>query len=176
MWAEPLCQRLYPGEEAAVLLRRFALLVPMLYCDLLADAMTKGLGQQAACARYSVISNVLDVALMYFLLPRFGIDGYFLSFTLTHAVNFGLSLRKALSVGGVRLSRSFALMTPACAAFALFGGSCFTGPVRQAAAFLGLFFGLCFYLGILGKGDVRWIRELIFGDGKRAIMAGATNS
>ena len=176
LWAEPLCQRLYPGEEAAVLLRRFALLVPMLYCDLLADAMTKGLGQQAACARYSVISNVLDVALMYFLLPRFGIDGYFLSFTLTHAVNFGLSLRKALSVGGVRLSRSFALMTPACAAFALFGGSCFTGPVRQAAAFLGLFFGLCFYLGILGKGDVRWIRELIFGDGKRAIMAGATNS
>jgi O-antigen/teichoic acid export membrane protein len=67
--AEPLCARLYPGEEVAGLLRRFALLVPMLYCDLLADAMTKGLGQQAAVARYSVISNVLDVAMMYFLLP-----------------------------------------------------------------------------------------------------------
>ena len=59
--AEPLCARLYPGENIAGLLRRFAVLVPMLYCDLIADAMTKGLGQQAACARYSVISNVLDV-------------------------------------------------------------------------------------------------------------------
>ena len=174
--AQPLCQRLYPGEEVAGLMRRFALLVPMLYCDLLADAMTKGLGQQAACARYSIISNVLDVALMFFLLPRFGIDGYFFSFAVTHAVNFGLSLRKALTIGGVRLSRYFALMTPACAAFALFGGSCFTGPLRRAAAFLGLFFGLCFYLGILGRGDIRWLRNLIFPTGKPVNMANATNS
>ena len=174
--AEPLCARLYPGEEVAGLLRRFALLVPMLYCDLLADAMTKGLGQQAAVARYSVISNVLDVAMMYFLLPRFGIDGYFFSFTLTHAVNFGLSLRKALTISGVRMNRSFAILTPVCAAFAVFGGSCFTGPVRRAAAFLGLFFGLCFYLGLLGRGDIRWIRNLIFRPQKQPKFADATNS
>ena len=74
-----------------------------------------------------------------------------------------MSLRKALAVGGVRLNRFFALMTPACAAFALFGGSCFTGPLRRAAAFLGLFFGLCFYMGLLGKGDIRWLRGMIQG-------------
>ena len=174
--AEPLCARLYPGEEVAGLLLRFALLVPMLYCDLLADAMTKGLGQQAAVARYSVISNVLDVAMMYFLLPRFGIDGYFFSFTLTHAVNFGLSLRKALTISGVRMNRSFAILTPVCAAFAIFGGSCFTGPVRRSAAFLGLFFGLCFYLGLIGKGDIRWLRKLIFRPQKQPRFADATNS
>ena len=174
--AEPLCARLYPGEEVAGLLRRFALLVPMLYCDLLADAMTKGLGQQAAVARYSVISNVLDVAMMYFLLPRFGIDGYFFSFSLTHAVNFGLSLRKAMTISGVRGSIHFALMTPACAAFAIFGGSCFTGPVRRSAAFLGLFFGLCFYLGLLGRGDIRWLQNLISRPQKQPKFADATNS
>ena len=91
-------------------MKRFALLVPMLYCDLLADAMTKGLGQQAACARYSVISNVLDVTLMFFLLPKFGIDGYFLSFTVTHALNFVLSLRKVLCISGVRLNIASALL------------------------------------------------------------------
>ena len=174
--AEPLSARLYPGEEVAGLLRRFALLVPMLYCDLLADAMTKGLGQQAAVARYSVISNVLDVAMMYFLLPRFGIDGYFLSFSLTHALNFALSLRKALTIGGVRMNRSFAILTPVCAAFAVFSGNCFTGPIRRTAAFLGLFFGLCFYLGLLGRGDIRWIRNLIFRSQKQPKFADATNS
>lgn len=174
--AEPLCDRLYPGEDIAPLLRRFSLLVPMLYCDLLADAMTKGLGQQAACARYSVISNVMDVSLMFFLLPQFGIDGYFISFALTHAVNFGLSLRKVLQIGEVRMSRYFALMVPACAAFAVFGGRCFTGPIRRSAAFLGLFFGLCFYLGLLGKGDLRWIRNLIFSSKNTTKIADATNS
>ena len=174
--AEPLCPRLYPGENIAPLLKRFALLVPMLYCDLLADAMTKGLGQQAACARYSIISNVLDVSLMFFLLPEFGIDGYFLSFTITHALNFSLSLRKVLSIGGVRLSSTFALLTPACAAFAVFGGSCFTGPIRRAVAFLGLFFGFSFYLGLLGRGDLRWVRSLIFNVKKQAKTADATNS
>ena len=161
--AEPLCARLYPGENITPLMKRFALLVPMLYCDLLADAMTKGLGQQAACARYSVISNVLDVALMFVLLPKFGLDGYYWSFTLTHALNFALSLRKTLSVGGVTLDRHFAVLMPACAAFALFGGSCFTGPIRRAGAFLGLFFGLCFYTGLLGRGDLRWLKGMLFG-------------
>ena len=113
--AEELCRWLYPGQELTPLLRRFALLVPMLYCDLLADAMTKGLGQQAACARYSILSNIADISLMYFLLPRFGIDGYFVSFALTHALNFALSLRKVLQIGGVRLRGFFPFLAPAAA-------------------------------------------------------------
>ncbi len=174
--SDPLCRRLYPGEDIAPLLRRFALLVPMLYCDLLADAMTKGLGQQAACARYSILSNLADIALMYFLLPRFGIDGYFLSFTLTHALNFALSLRKVLQIGDVRPGGRFALLAPAAAAFALLGGSSFTGSVRRTAAYLGLFLGLCFYVGILGRGDIRWIHNLIFPPENPLKSADATNS
>lgn len=174
--ADPVCARLYPGAEIAPLMKRFALLVPMLYCDLLADAMTKGLGAQKSVAMYSILSNVVDISLMYFLLPRFGIDGYFISFTMTHALNFALSLRKALQLGGVKIRSAFVLMMPLAAAFAVFAGSCFTGPVRRAAAFLGLFFGLSFYTGALGKGDLRWIRNLIFTRQKHPIIADATNS
>lgn len=174
--AECLCAKFYPGEEIAGLMHRFSLLVPMLYCDLIADAMTKGLGQQAACARYSIISNTLDIALMYYLLPRYGIDGYFLSFTLTHALNFALSLRKVLQIGGVRLRGSFARLAPVCAVFGIFGGRCFTGSLRQTAAFLGLFFGLSFYLGVLGPGDIRWLKGLIFAKEKPTKTIDATNS
>lgn len=163
--AEPLCRRLYPDEDIAPLLMRFAVLVPMLYCDLIADAMTKGLGQQAACARYSIISNTVDVALMFFLLPHWGINGYFFSFTVTHMLNFALSLRRILKIGGVKPGLHFALLTPAAAVFAVFGGSCFTGVVRRTAAFLGLFFGLCFYTGVLTKGDMRWVKGLVLPEG-----------
>lgn len=174
--AEQVSAWLYPDEDIAPLMRRFAILVPMLYCDLIADAMTRGLGQQAACARYSVISNTVDVGLMFFLLPKYGIDGYFLSFAVTHALNFALSLRKVLQIGSVKVSGPLALLAPAAAVFAVFGGSCFTGILRRSAAFLGLFFGLCFYLGVLGRGDIRWIRGLIFGGRKQPKTADATNS
>lgn len=173
---DPLCARLYPGQQIAPLMKRFSVLVPMLYCDLLADAMTKGLGQQAACARYSIISNILDISLMFFLLPKLGIDGYFLSFALTHAVNFCLSLRKVLSIGGVRLSRRFSILIPICAVFSVFGGSCFTGSIRRVAAFLGLFFSLCIYLGILGKEEIQHFKNLIFPWFKQRKTPVATNS
>ena len=173
--AEPLMARLYPGEDIARLLRRFAVLVPMLYCDLIADAMTKGLGQQTACARYSIISNILDVGLMYFLLPRFGIDGYFISFALTHAVNFALSLRKVLTIGGVRISGIFPVLTVGSAVLAVFGGSCFAGLTQRIAAFLGLFFGICFYTGAMGKGDIRWLLGLLSNPQKQRKTADATN-
>ena len=43
--AAPLGETLYHSEEAGRYLMLFALLSPMLYCDALIDAMTKGLGQ-----------------------------------------------------------------------------------------------------------------------------------
>ena len=60
--------------------------------------------------------------------------------------------------------------------FSIFGGSCFTGPIRRTSAFLGLFLGLSFYLGVLGRGDIRWLRNLIFGARKQPKTADATNS
>lgn len=174
--SEHICGRLYPGEEVAPLLRRFAVLVPMLYTDLIADAMTKGLGQQAACVRYSVISNILDVAMLYVLLPRFGVDGYFVSFALTHLLNFLLSLRRILKIGSVKIGWVFPVMGSCAAMFAVLGGSCFTGSMRRMTAFLGLYFGMCFYTGALTKGDIRWLRGLIISDRKLHETADATNS
>ncbi len=159
--AEPLCSRLYPGEGIAPLLRRFAILVPMLYCDLIVDGMTKGLGQQRACVRYNILSNSLDVMLLFLLLPSYGMEGYFFSFTVTHVLNFCLSLRRLLKIGQVRLGWHCALLMPAAALFSVFGAAHFDGSIRRVAAFLGLFLGLCFYTGVLGKGDIRWLRGLV---------------
>ena len=174
--SDALCGRLYPGADVAPLLRRFSLLVPMLYCDLVCDAMNKGLGAQRSVALYSIISNMIDIGLMFVLLPLLGLDGYFLSFTLTHAVNFLLGLRRVLSISGGRTDLPEFLGLLAVALFASFGGSCFSGPLRRAAVFCGLFISLSFYLGLFGKGDLRWIKHLIFKSGKQSNFADATNS
>ena len=60
--SDGLCMGIYGNPEAGIWLRRFSLMIPMLYCDAIIDAMTKGLGQQKDCVRYNILTSALDVA------------------------------------------------------------------------------------------------------------------
>lgn len=96
--AKPLGLGLYQSPTAARYLRLFAPMVVMLYMDCITDGMHKGLGQQVYCVRVNTLTSFLDVVLLFFLLPRYGIGGYYLSFVTTHALNFWLSIRKLLQL------------------------------------------------------------------------------
>ena len=98
--AKPLCLRLYHSADAGRYLQLYVPLIPMLYCDAITDAMTKGLGQQKANVRYNILTSSLDVALLYVLLPRLGMQGYFISFLVTHLINFLLSLGRLMKITG----------------------------------------------------------------------------
>ena len=157
----PLCERLYPGVEVAPQLRRFCCLAPMLYCDLIVDAMTKGLGQQTYCVRYNILTNALDVALLFVLLPRFGLEGYFVSFTVTHLLNFLLSLRRLRLCAGVRIRFFFPALALAAALAAVWGALWFHGSLWQISGFCLLFFLFSFLFGVLRPEDVRWFGNLV---------------
>lgn len=170
--ARPLGQLLYSSEAAGACLRLYAPLVPMLYLDGVVDAMCKGLGQQSANARYNLITNLLDVALLWILLPRWGMGGYYLSFAATHLLNFILSLRRLERSAGLRLS-------PAPAARALLCGAAAALPaalLRPQAGLPGVLVpaGCCLLsLGalwlafrVVGRRDVAWLRGLLGGGRK----------
>ena len=159
--AQPLCERLYPGVEVARYLRWFAALVPMLYCDAVVDGMTKGLGQQKYCVRYNIMTNAIDVCLLFILLPRLGLTGYFISFLLTHLLNFLLSLRRLVLVSGIRVNFYIPALTAAAALLSAMGALAFTGWIRQITAFWGLFLSISYFFGVLGPGDIQWIRGLL---------------
>ncbi len=159
--AEPLCARLYPGVEVAAQLRRFSVLVPMLYCDLIVDGMTKGLGQQKYCVRYNILSNAIDVGLLFVLLPRFGIDGYFVSFTVTHLLNFLLSLRRLSICGGIHIRFFYPSLALSATLLALLGALWFHGILWQIAAFGGLFFCVSYLFGVIRRADIRWFGSLL---------------
>lgn len=105
--AQPLGLLLYDSADAARYLRWFAPLIPMLYLDCIVDGIHKGLGQQIYCVRVNTLTNLLDVVFLFLLLPRFGIGGYFFTYTFTHAINFYLSIRKLLALTDVRPSLRF---------------------------------------------------------------------
>ena len=98
--AAPLGQQLYQSNDAGYYLRVFAPLILILYMDIIVDGMHKGLGQQLHCVRYNTFTSLLDVILLFFLLPQFGISGYFFAFTASHAVNFYLSIARLVKCTG----------------------------------------------------------------------------
>ena len=161
--AEMLCRRLYQSTEAGTYLRLYALLIPMLYCDAIIDAMNKGLGQQKICVRYNILTSAMDVALLYLLLPKYGMTGYFFSFLVTHAINFLLSLRLLLKVTGHRLVPGVPLLALGAAAAAVWCAGQFSGIGGQMAVFTATFFSLLFLLKVAGKEDILWLRGLLRG-------------
>ncbi len=159
--AKPLCMALYGSEEAGRWLQLYALMIPMLYCDAVTDAMTKGLGQQKACVRYNILTSAMDVALLFIWLPKYGMTGYLLSFFITHLLNFMLSLRRLLKITGNGISISCVLLTGLATGFAVWCAGWLQQPVAAGLGFIAIFTSLLFLFRVVGKEDVLWLKNLI---------------
>jgi len=159
--ADKLCIALYNSPDAGKLLRLYACLVPMLYCDAITDAMTKGLGQQKICVRYNILTSAMDVVLLYLLLPEYGMKGYFFSFLLTHAINFILSLRLLLKI--TRLS--FPLWVPALSVSGAVAAIWIVGylshPALQAMVYPAVLGCILYLLKIVNWEDITWLKGLM---------------
>lgn len=159
--SDSLCTALYNNSDAGKYLRWFSLLVPMLYCDAITDAMIKGMGQQKICVRYNILTSAMDVALLYILLPHCGVAGYFASFLVTHLLNFALSLRRLLLITKLTISPRIPMLCISASLAAIWAASHLTIPISRAVAFLIILICLLFLLGILKKEDVLWFKSLI---------------
>ena len=159
--ADALCLRLYDNPEAGKFLKLYALLIPMLYCDAITDAMTKGLGQQKICVRYNILTSALDVVFLWLLLPGYGMMGYFVSFTVTHLINFLLSLGLLLKITGERIP--FHIPALACSAVlvAVWGAGFFSGVPARTIAYLLLLGSLLCLFQVTGREDILWLRGLV---------------
>lgn len=160
--ASELCETLYNNPEAGSYLKMFSPLAVLLYCDAVTDAMIKGLGQQTASVRYNILTNSMDVAFLYILLPRYGMTGYFISFLITHLLNFCLSLRRLLKITGEKIPLRIPMLTFIAAAGSIWACGFVTFPVARCAAFLTILICLLFLLRILTKEDIVWIKGLIY--------------
>ncbi len=159
--ADALCMTLYKSPEAGIYLRWFSLLAVMLYCDAVTDAMIKGLGQQRASVCYNIFTNIMDVVLLYILLPKFGIAGYFASFLVTHVINFALSIRRLLKITGEKIPVHIPVFTIASAVFAAWTAGLTDGAIWRTGSYLIVLVCLLFLLKILSREDIRWLRGLI---------------
>lgn len=160
--AEQLCTALYHDPAPGRQLRLYCLLIPILYCDAITDAMTKGLGQQTACVRYNILTSAMDVALLFVLLPRYGMMGYFFSFLVTHLLNFILSLRRLIKISGCVLQLSTPVLTAAAMLAAVTMASPLKGIFLRCGVCLAVLGSLLFLLRVLSREDIMWVKGLIY--------------
>ena len=104
-FGEELGGAIYGNPEAGKMLWIMAPLTPILYLDTVADALLKGMDQQVAVMRYSIIDSGLSVLLLYTLLPLFGVKGYITVLFFTSFVNASLSISRLSKV--VRIPFNF---------------------------------------------------------------------
>lgn len=102
-FSEPLGNLIYHSEDAARYIRLLAPLVPAMYMDTLVDGMLKGVGEYRANMRYNIIDAGVGLVLVWWLVPRFGVDGYLFSIAATELLNFALSAARLSRVTEFRL-------------------------------------------------------------------------
>ena len=171
--ADALGELLYHDQAVGPALRLYAPLIPLLYTDAIVDAVCKGLGQQNANARYNLLTSFLDVSFLWLLLPQYGLNGYYLSFAVTHLINFCLSLRRLLRVSGARLETGLSLRALLRAGAAGWSVTLLPktpglrGVLLPGAWYLAVLFLLWTLLRVVRWGDLLWLRGLAQRHGRR---------
>ena len=132
----------------------------MLYCDAVTDAMTKGLGKQKICVRNNIITSGMDVSLLFLLLPRFGMAGYYASFLITHLINFLLSIHLLRKTTGQDMEIGKAALALIVASVAAMVCTNVPSPLPRTAAFLSLLIAGLTLTGVIGKEDMKWFATM----------------
>lgn len=163
--ARKLCHTIYNNTLAGSYLEAYSILAPMLYCDAITDAMIKGLGQQKVCVRYNILTASMDVLLLYMLLPKYGMVGYFISFLITHAINFCLSLRRLVHIVKIKIPFYLPVLTFCATMLAVGAAKAIHHYTLQITVFILVMGSFLVLFQVISKKDILWIKGLIFKNG-----------
>ena len=94
VFSEEIGYLVYSSYDAGKFIAILAPVVPIMYLDHVADNMLKGIGEQVYSMWVNIADAVLSVALVFILIPVFGIAGYAIVIISMEAFNFLLSVMR----------------------------------------------------------------------------------
>ncbi|MCD8100773.1 MAG: oligosaccharide flippase family protein [Oscillospiraceae bacterium] len=96
--ADALGLLIYKNAEVGQYLRLLALIIPIMYLDIVTDGCLKGLGQMMNSMFYNITEALLGVALVAALVPRMGLAGFVAVLFICEIFNFILSIQRLWKV------------------------------------------------------------------------------
>ncbi len=101
LFATQLGRLLYHSESVGRYIRIFALLVPIMYMDIVTDGCLKGLGEMMRSMCYNIAEACVGVLLVISLLPRKALAGYIFVIYFCELFNFTLSITRLRKTAGL---------------------------------------------------------------------------
>lgn len=165
---------IYPGKNTHVYIRLLAPLIPVMYLDSSVDAMLKGLGEQVFSMGVNIADSLLSIALVWFLLPKYGILGYVLTIYIAELFNASTGITRLMQKSGLRANLKKWLFMPllsiigaASIANILFQLIRFSSNISAFQLVLHVLVTLAFYLLLLvctnsiDKEDLEWFLGIL---------------
>lgn len=164
----------YKDAQVGETLRQMAFLVPFMCIEMVVVGILQGLGEQVSSLRYNVGDCVLRVALVYFLIPVRGVQGFLIMVVVSNLFTALLNLRRLFKITQIRMRWREWVFAPTLATLAA-GQGCKallnyllapTLPLWQGLALglglmCGIYIAVLFGLGSLQKGDWAWIAQRV---------------
>lgn len=76
LFGAPLAIRLYGSAQVGQYVRVLAVAAPFMYLESMIDGVLKGLGEQLATFRYSLINSAVRISAIWLLLPHYGMPAF----------------------------------------------------------------------------------------------------
>ena len=141
VWGGGIAEIFYPGSDVGRYLMYLSFLVIPMYLDSVVDSMLKGLNQQMSSLRYNIIDSVLRIALIWFVIPRFGVAAYIGILYVSEIFNLTLSISRLARVSHMRLGALSFILPCVCGAAALIAARLANGGFTDIFVFV---FTYCF--------------------------------
>ncbi|MEG2653498.1 MAG: oligosaccharide flippase family protein [Ruthenibacterium sp.] len=116
VFAQEIGQLLYQSDEIGFYLHVLGPLAPFMYLESMVDGILKGMNEQVATFRYTMIDTVVRIVLIWLLLPRMGMQGFLLVMLVSNLLTSLLNLRRLLQVVQIKLAWRRWIIGPALAA------------------------------------------------------------
>jgi stage V sporulation protein B len=162
---------IYGGAQAGALIAALAPLVPLMYLDVVVDALMTGLNRQMKTLRINLCDYAMRVGLVLLFVPKFGLAAYIGIVYVSTLFNATMSIRCLLAASGARVNYPEWVVKPLlCAAAAggltvllqkllAFGGGALSVTL-QALWLAGAYIVMLLLVRCLTRGDIRWMRRV----------------
>ncbi|MDF2655869.1 MAG: hypothetical protein K0R19_2343 [Bacillota bacterium] len=164
---------IYDSYECGRMMQILAPLIPLIYIDFVADDLLKGLNHQISTLVYSIYDAILKIALIYFLIPANGLEGFIIVLYISGAFGTFLVVRKLLLTTGIKMKFMDWIFKPALSVAAAAYSAVFflnpTGLFLSDALFLissGILMGIFYFLfliklGCITREDLIWMKGML---------------
>lgn len=102
-FAYEISEVIYKNTDVGYVIKMLAPIVPFMYVESMITGLLQGLNQQMSSLKYIITDSILRIALVFFLIPRKGLEGFLWIMIISNTCTSCSNLKRLLKVTGVKI-------------------------------------------------------------------------